>query len=235
IGHPDIRSDPIHDGEPQRLHPQEPRPLPVQAESDQLIQPRHQQACAIFPESDHLGRFGECLPRENRRIESVVQDAGVLPECLVNHVISVSVDRRHRDMPLRLRTTEDIRAKQNHITWPCWLLPELREQDRRTITDDDDLHTVIRHRAHRPMHSTGSCQQRLVLAHGSAPSRALPGGGQWTTSTGHVACSAQAALTEPMRSPATAPWPREPTTIMDAEEPSSMRTVALSPSVTTDS
>lgn len=92
-----------------------------------------------------------------------LQQPGMLPEHLINHIISVRVDRGDGDMPLRLRAAQHVRAENHHIADFHGLLPELREQDRRTRPDDDHLHTVIRHRTHRAMNRPRPRQNRLVV------------------------------------------------------------------------
>ncbi len=119
------------DGEPERLHPMEVLDGPrLDTQSDQLVQPRHQLAGPVLAESENLRWLGIDRGRELQCIEPVLQEADVLPEHLVDHVVGVRVDRRDRDVALRLRPAESVRSQHDRVTNLDRLLPELAEQDR---------------------------------------------------------------------------------------------------------
>lgn len=63
-------------------------------------------------------------------------------------------------MRLRFRAAEHVRAEHHHVARLDGLLPELAEQKRRAVTDDDEIHTVIRHRPDRTMQRPSTSHQR---------------------------------------------------------------------------
>src|SRR5699024_7891832 len=82
----------VQDTEQQRLHPAEPLwRRSIEAERDQLVQPRHQHSRAIFTDVEYLRGLGVQLLSEVSRIEPVSQDRCVLPEHLVDDVVSIEV------------------------------------------------------------------------------------------------------------------------------------------------
>ncbi|MDR8020020.1 hypothetical protein [Nesterenkonia aerolata] len=117
----------------------------------------------ILTQPNNLRRFGEGLSDEGRRIELVVQNAGVLPERLVDQVISVGVDRSDCDVPFGFGAAQYIGAKHDDITYGHGFLPELTEQDRRTITYNDDLHAVECQWSDGSMYRLGPSEENLVL------------------------------------------------------------------------
>ncbi|WP_293787915.1 hypothetical protein, partial [uncultured Aeromicrobium sp.] len=151
VGHADVRGDAVHDREPQRLHAMEPHPVAIETEGDHLIQPRHQRPGMVLAETDDLSRLSESLLHKPRRIQPVVQDARVLPERLIDHIVGICVDRRHGDVPLGFRAAQQVRAQENYVTREHRLRSELAEQDRTAIADDDNLHAVIGERPDGPV------------------------------------------------------------------------------------
>jgi hypothetical protein len=80
-----------------------------------------------------------------------------------------------------------------------------------------------------------SLDRRLHRQRTTRDGLAQAGGGgvaPCTTSTGHTACSAQAALTDPRRRPANPPWPLLPTTSMRASSDAFSSSPAAPPSRT---
>lgn len=91
----------------------------------------------------HLGWFGVDLLGEALRVQSIVQDRGVLPEELIQSEIGVDVDRRDSQLPLRFGPAEHVGSEEDRVAEADRLLTELGEHDRRAIAHDDELHAVI--------------------------------------------------------------------------------------------
>lgn len=95
-----MRGDHVSDLEPQRLHPQiVPHEVPIDAERDQLIQPRQQHPSPILAQAESLSRLGVDHLGEPLGFESILQQPSVLPPHLVEDEVGVGVDRGDRDVP----------------------------------------------------------------------------------------------------------------------------------------
>src|SRR5699024_4218444 len=112
----------------------------------------------MLTKTDDLRRFSESLLDEPRRIQPIMHDSRVLPERLIDHIISIRINRGDGDVTLRFRTAQHVRAKNNHVTRPYGFLPELTEQDRAAVTHDNDFHAVIGKWPYWPVHSLGSSE-----------------------------------------------------------------------------
>lgn len=113
------------DREPERLHPIEVlRRMPIDAQCDQFVQPRHQHSGTILTQLKNLSSLGVQSFGKVLRLQAVTQDAGVLPEHLVDHVVGVCVDRGDGDVALGFAAALVLivaGAKAHHLV--CCRLP----------------------------------------------------------------------------------------------------------------
>ncbi|MFC5123097.1 hypothetical protein ACFPRL_06540 [Pseudoclavibacter helvolus] len=149
--------------------------VPIDAERDKLVQPRHQHPSSILAETQDLCGLGVEGVGELLGVEPVLEKRGVLPAHLVEDVVGVEIDGRDRDLAFRRRPCQHVRAKQDHVTGSDGLLTELAEDKRGAFPDDDNFHAVIRHRPYRVMHGLSPRQKRnvapLLAAHQDASSK----------------------------------------------------------------
>src|SRR5699024_1639310 len=132
------------DTEQQRLHPAEPLwRRSIEAERDQLVQPRHQHSRAIFTDVEYLRGLGVQLLSEVSRIEPVSQDRCVLPEHLVYDVVSIEVDRCDGDRAFGLAPAQRVRSQCDDVTNCDRFLTELAQQNRRAVADEDQLDALM--------------------------------------------------------------------------------------------
>lgn len=127
------RDDDIEDREQQSLKTVEPlRQRPVHAEDREFVQPRHQQPGFCLAEADHAGRVGRVIVEESLCVETVSERGGILPEDLIDQIVVVHIDGRHRDPRLRFHTEQRERRDQNGVAEIQVAMPEPAKQDRST-------------------------------------------------------------------------------------------------------
>ena len=78
-------------------------------------------------------------------VEPVCKQLGMLPEDLVDDVVSVQVERGDGDKILGFATTQGVGTQGHDVTGADGLLTKLAEHDRRSCADEDQLDAVMRH------------------------------------------------------------------------------------------
>lgn len=132
----------------------------VQAERDELIQPRHQMPGALLAQVQYLSGLAIAGFEVVGSVEMIENLTGVLPVELINQVTTIDVDGRHRDPSLGFAAAQHIRCENYDIAGANSLLAELAEQYRRPGTYDDDLDAVVGYRPYRSMNGCGSGNDR---------------------------------------------------------------------------
>ena len=72
--------------------------------------------------------LGLCVALKNAGIEPILQNAGMLPEHLIDHVVPIQVQRGDRDPVFWFGPAQGVRRQQHHIPHPDRSLPELAEE-----------------------------------------------------------------------------------------------------------
>lgn len=142
--------DDIEHREEQRLCPEEPfRLRPVHAEGNELIQPRHDHPGPILADPDNLRGCRVMGIEEVAGVVTVAELRSELPEDLIDHIVTVEVDRGRHNAAFRFCTAECVGSEENDIADLHMPRAELTEQQGAATANDDHFHAVKRDRVNR--------------------------------------------------------------------------------------
>lgn len=103
--------------------------------------------------------------KELTGVEPLMEPGRVLPEHLIDDIVSVKVERRGRNPPLGLSSTESVRGQNHDVTHADEVHAKLTEQSSSARANDDELETVKSDRVNRGVCDLGSGEEWRKRGH----------------------------------------------------------------------
>ncbi len=161
IGDHNKRNQNIEYGRDERLCSVEPiRSNTVHAQCNQLVEPRHHQSRAMLTYTDYLRGFYIVGVEEPTGVEPLMEPGRILPEHLIDHIVSVEVERGGRYPPLGLSPAKSVRGQNHYVAHADEMHTKLAEQSSSARSYDYELEAVESDRLNRRNRNLCSGEER---------------------------------------------------------------------------